>query len=977
VISGGTINGATTFGGIVSSSLKSMTVSGSSTTYSLTQSHQLEDVECFMPQKEFDDWMKWVTTCFTWLYIITQDVWIVFAVYLWASKYGTIKLGKDDDEPEFTYFAWFSMLFTCGVATGLFYFAVSEPLYYYLVGSSYGTPTGYSERNRWTYSGVYVDGTGSPNAVWNTPNDRAQNAMTTTWYHWGLHGWVCYCLLGVLLALLHFRKGLPMTIKSCFYPLIGTNIYGFIGDFLDTISVVATTMGVCTSLGLGVIQLNSGLELLNGDQMWLGEAYYNQYNIAAWRDQESDLKGFWDSWETGTKSSNPWSAPLPSYDIPRVVTSAVATTLTTLGATVDCTSGSCIQSTYPTAELSTIATAGKVAKVNSQTNQQMLLIWIITASATGSVMLGLKNGIKQLALLCLGLGQFCIFYVWMMDDTWFLSNLFIQTCGHYIGTLPVIGFYASAVEQSEVNNPYGEYSSWQFWWTIFYWGWWIAWAPFVGVFLARVGKGRTVREFVFCTLFSACLYNFIFMTILGGAGLKMQMLAEKHAVGTGASGSTNSCTAKKLEHTTNSADSYITVAYKENVCRATSTRKYSGESEMFCSTITNLGCSLKADGTRPLFDVLTQYGDVAKGMTVVLLITITLYFVASSDSGSMVDDMVTANGLPEPCLSQRLFWALTEGAAASALLSVGKYVGKPDGGLKALRSASICVGLPYTFLICFMCVALYRALQYEMGDRKWKAGFKSQIIDIGITLYDCKKSREPGSGKRLCCFNIKGGKCDFGKLAKIALYTVCPVLPILKIIENTNKYKKRPGSTALPKVGGVIMMVFFFMWFLFQFLDHLPISENLQEWGSVVGNPTTLDGNTRYYLSNRWGYYHQWANKDSDRDAGQTIQWNRQVSLKGQERPLTATINFESEAVGVGERFAFNYRIAVIGWFFMFMFIVYLVSLRSEIRVVCAIQGTLMEDFLVCCLWANALWQMEETIAIGPQKAAEGESDTI
>jgi hypothetical protein len=530
-----------------------------------------------------------------------------------------------------------------------------------------------------------------------------------------------------------------------------------------------------------------------------------------------------------------------------------------------------------------------------------------------------------------------------------------------------------------VNNAYGEYASWQFWWTIFYWGWWIAWAPFVGVFLARVGKGRTVREFVFCTLFSACIYNFIFMTILGGAGLKMQMLAEKHNVGTGASGTDNSCTAKKLYQTANSQDSYITVAYKENVCRATSTRKYSGESEMFCSTITNLGCSLKNDGTRPLFDVLTQYGDVAKGMTVVLLITITLYFVASSDSGSMVDDMVTANGLPEPCLAQRLFWALTEGLAATALLSVGKYVGKPDGGLKALRSASICVGLPYTFLICFMCVALYRALQLEMGDRKWTEGFKSSIMDIGIRVYDCHPSRDKTTGLKTRSMNFKKGTCNFKKVGQLAMYLFCPIIPIVRIIEGMNQYKKRPSSsTTLPKIGGIIMVFFFFMWFLFQFLDHLPISSNLQEWGSIMGDATALDGNSRYYLSNRWGYYHQWANKDSQRDAGSTILWNRDVNLKGQQRPLTQSINGESEAVGVGERFAFNYRIAVVGWFFFFMFIVYLVSLRSEIRVVWKIQGTLIEDFLVCCFWPLALWQMEDTIKEGPSKT-EGSSkvDTI
>jgi hypothetical protein len=277
-----------------------------------------------------------------------------------------------------------------------------------------------------------------------------------------------------------------------------------------------------------------------------------------------------------------------------------------------------------------------------------------------------------------------------------------------------------------------------------------------------------------------------------------------------------------------------------------------------------------------------------------------------------------------------------------------------------------------------MCVALYRALQYEKGDRKWGEGFKSSIMDMGIQLYDMHPSRDPSTGARTRCFNGKCGVYSFGKIAQIALYSVAPIIPILQIVENTNKFKKRPAaSTTIPKVGGMVMMIFFVTWFLFQFLDHLPLSGNLQEWGSVIGNPTSLDGNVRYYLSNRWGYYHQWANKDDQRDAGSTITWNRQVNLKGQEKPLTATINFESEAVGVGERFAFNYRIAVIGWFFMFMFIVYLVSLRSEIRVICGINGTLIEDFLVCLFWSMALWQMLDTIKDGPKKDVSSGSDTI
>jgi hypothetical protein len=391
---------------------------------------------------------------------------------------------------------------------------------------------------------------------------------------------------------------------------------------------------------------------------------------------------------------------------------------------------------------------------------------------------------------------------------------------------------------------------------------------------------------------------------------------------------------------------------------------------MFCSTITNLACSLKADGTRPLFDVMQQYADVAKGMTVILLITITLYFVASSDSGSMVDDMITANGFPEPCLTQRLFWALTEGAAATALLSIGKYVGQADGGLKALRSASICVGLPYTFLICFMCVSLYRALQYEVGDRSWTAGsFQNSVLDIGFTLYKCGPSLEGGQKTR--CFNGMRGSCDCKKFIELLRNFLCPPIAMWSITSKMSN--KRTGNRN--SIGTMILVVsvslFFVMWFTLMWVDYSPLSTNLQEWGSVQGNASNIAGNSRYYLSNRWGYYHQWANKDAERADGDFIKYNLAVNYKGQEKPNEATINGVPTSVGVGERMAFNYRIAVVGWFFFFVFVMYLVSLRSDIRVLMNIQGTLIEDFLVCLFWPCALWQMDDQLNLATPSSVE------
>lgn len=263
-----------------------------------------------------------------------------------------------------------------------------------------------------------------------------------------------------------------------------------------------------------------------------------------------------------------------------------------------------------------------------------------------------------------------------------------------------------------------------------------------------------------------------------------------------------------------------------------------------------------------------------------------------------------------------------------------------------------------------MCVALYRALQYEKGDRKWSEGFKSCILDMGFTAYDMHPSRDPSTGSRTRVFNIKRGAMDCKKFLMICLYTVCPVLPMIKVQDELNRKRGRAGGI-FTKVAGVSVMILFVTWFVLMFVDYAPLSENATVWGSVMGDANTLEGNTKYYVSNRWGYYHQYANKDSERSPGDRIVYNTVVNTGAQEQGVSATINGQATSVGVGERFAFNYRIAVIGWFFFFMFVMYLVSLRSDVRVVMKIQGTLIEDFLVCLFWPLALWQMQDTILNG------------
>lgn len=405
-------------------------------------------------------------------------------------------------------------------------------------------------------------------------NQRAQDAINLTLFHWGIHGWIVYVVVGLLLAFLSYRKDLPMTISSCFYPLLGDRIYGWMGEFIDVLSVVCTMFGVCTSLGLGAIQLNTGFQRLNS-------------NIAF------------------------------------------------------------------------------------STTNQIITIWGVTACATVSVVSGLKLGIRRLSEVCFCIGMFLMLIVLFYDDTWYLLNLYVQSVGYYLQYVLQLGFHTDAFAQLGNAPDQLEASDWMNDWTIFYWGWWIAWCPFVGMFIAKISRGRTIREFINATMAAPILYSFLWLSIFGGVGLRMERNAALANI-----------TCSSALGGKNSTDSFHGV-YR-------------------------LSCRSKTD---MWFDVMDQYGDLGTCLSVVSLIAIILYFVTSSDSGSLVIDCLSANGDPDPPIPQRVFWALTEGATATALL----YVGGTDA-LQALQAVSIAAGLPYTILLCFMCVALWRAVQMEAED---------------------------------------------------------------------------------------------------------------------------------------------------------------------------------------------------------------------------------------------------------------------
>jgi len=497
------------------------------------------------------DWKTWITQTFTWMYIGTQDAWAVFIIVLYFSKYGNMKLGKPDEKPEFKDASYFTMLFAAGIGIGLFYFGVAEPVWHYAPGH-YG--------NR--YYDRYND------------NQRAQDSMNLTLFHWGIHGWIVYVVVGLLLAFVGYRQGLPMTMRSCMYPLIGDKIYGWMGDAIDILSVVCTMFGVCTSLGLGVMQLNAGVHRLR-------------------------------------------------------------------------------------------------SSIEVSTLNQIIIIWCVTACATASVISGLKMGIRRLSEICFILGVFIMMLVFFLDEPWFTLNLLVQSTGYYMQTIVQLGFHTDAFAQLGNAPDKMENATWMDSWTIFYWGWWIAWSPFVGMFIAKISRGRTIRQFINATLTAPVAFSIFWFSVFGGAGLRMERNAELANI---------TCTSP--------------------IGGATATESLNG--------LFRLSCRYKND---MWFDVMQQYGDLGTFLSILSLIGIVLYFVTSSDSGSLVIDCLSANGDPKPPVLQRIFWALTEGATATALLYVGG-----DKALNALQTVSIASGVPYTILLCFMCVALWRAVKVEAGD---------------------------------------------------------------------------------------------------------------------------------------------------------------------------------------------------------------------------------------------------------------------
>ncbi len=465
----------------------------------------------------FSSTQRWLVTNFGWFYMASIAFFFGFVVYLAFSRFANIKLGPDDSEPDYSYISWFAMLFSAGMGIGLLFFGVSEPL---------------------THFAQPPSGIGGTTAA-------ANRAMEITFFHWGLQAWSVYIVVGLSLAYFSFRHGLPLSVRSALYPLIGDRIYGPIGHAVDIFAVLGTMFGVATSLGLGVMQVNAGLNFLFGVEI----------------------------------------------------------------------------STYV----------------------QILLIVFITGMATISVVAGLDAGIRRISELNLLLALVMLVFILVAGPTATLLSALMQNVGGYLSSMVDMTFNLYAYEPKE----------WMGDWTLFYWGWWISWSPFVGMFIARISRGRTIREFIIGVLLVPAGFTFLWLSLFGNTALTMEL-----------------------------ADSGI-----------------------------NLVTAALEDSPTALFVMLGQlpWSNVMSLVATLLIIT---FFVTSSDSGSLVIDIITSGGNEDPPVWQRIFWAVTEGAVAAALLLAG--------GLSALQAAAISSALPFAFVMLFMCYGLYKGLQLETIRRPYR-----------------------------------------------------------------------------------------------------------------------------------------------------------------------------------------------------------------------------------------------------------------
>ena len=488
--------------------------------------------------KLFGDLRVWLTTNLDWLFMITANLVFLFCLVVAISPLGKVRLGGADAKPEYSYLTWLAMLFAAGVGIGLLFFGVSEPVTYFQGGtySPLGTETVYDPEM--VYTAENVPDAGDPKV-----QTAASLGIATTVFHWGLQGWAIYGVVGLALAFFAYNRGLPLLIRSAFYPIFGDRIWGWPGHIIDTFAIFAGIFGLATSLGLGVQQVTSGLNHLFG---------------------------------------------IPANSVTMV-----------------------------------------------------LLIVGITAIALISVMTGINVGIKRLSQFNIILAFLLLAAIILLGPTSYIFKSLFAGLGAYVMKIVPLSNWIGREDTGFFHD-----------WTTFYWAWWIAWAPFIGTFIARISKGRTVREFVIFVLLLPTLLCLIWFSAFGGTAIHQFL-----------------------------TDGYTGVT--ENV------ETYTYELALF-----------------KMFEGLPWTMLLS---CVAMMLTI-IFFVTSSDSGSLIIDIIAAGGKIDAPVPQRVFWCTVEGLVAIALLL--------GGGLKALQAASLTTGFPFAIVILGMGACVWIGLSKEARQPK-------------------------------------------------------------------------------------------------------------------------------------------------------------------------------------------------------------------------------------------------------------------
>jgi choline/carnitine/betaine transport len=490
--------------------------------------------------------LNWVLTNTGWLFVLTATGFVVYVIWLAVGRFGRIPLGRDDEEPEFRTVSWIAMMFSAGMGIGLMFYGVSEPISHLVT-----PPPGTGEP-------------GNPEAV--------QNAMATTLFHWTLHPWAIYAVVGLAIAYGVYRKGRKQLISATFTSLLGNHVNGPAGKAIDIFAIFATLFGSATSLGLGALQINAGLEIVSG-----------------------------------------------------------------------------------------IGSLGNTVLIG--------IIAILTAAFVLSAVSGVARGIQWLSNINMVLALVLALFLFVIGPTIFILNLVPTSIGSYFQDLAMMAARTGAEGQAT--------SDWLGSWTVFYWAWWLSWTPFVGMFIARISRGRTIRQFVAGVLLVPSVVSLIWFCILGGAAIDLQQLFSSS---NGASGA--------------------------DIAGA------GGQEAQLFSTLANY----------PLTAVTT----------VLVMILVAIFFVSGADAASIVMGSLSQRGTIEPTRPTVIFWGVATGAAAAVMLLVGG-----EDALTGLQQITTIAALPFVLIMIGIAVALTKDLQNDpmMIRRDYAVEAVNQAVVTGVTKY--------------------------------------------------------------------------------------------------------------------------------------------------------------------------------------------------------------------------------------------------